>query len=303
MKLEKARSLELSRDITAEEADNFFLDGTVTSKHLFECPEVKCHAQVTCANLDKPKRLRKRDPYFKFVSEHSKNCRIEAEYDESIRHVRTTREDPEALPFILDDIVELDLSSPRKYIIHDEPKPDDENAIVKRLGRSAAIDDEEEAKRRHSRKRLSGLVNAFISNENFFLNTTEGKLPLRDFFIKIDDSKDLRQYQDEPRVYFGKAWLNRKDDYFLVRFDKKMRAAGSKCKPTFFIPARLVDRSEYDRTSRDKFDKIASASKPLYFFIFSELPPVKNNTGDYINFKLDDLTHLYYLPWDKNKFK
>lgn len=303
MKLEKARSLELSRDITAEEADNFFLDGTVTSKHLFECPEVNCHAQVTCANLDKPKRLRKRDPYFKFVSEHGKDCRVEAEYDESIRNVRTTREDPEALPFILDDIVELDLSSPSKYTVHDEPKPDDENAIVKRLGRSAAIDNGEEAKRRHSRKRLSGLVNAFISNEYFFLNTSEGKLPLRNFFIKIDDSKDLRQYQDEPRVYFGKAWLNRKDDYFLVRFDKKMRAAESKCKPTFFIPARLVDRSEYDRTSREKLDKIASASKPLYLFIFSELPPVKSNTGDYINFKLDDLTYLYYLPWGKNKFK
>lgn len=64
-----------------------------------------------------------------------------------------------------------------------------------------------------------------------------------------------------------------------------------------FIPARLVDSSEYDRTSRETLDKIALATKPLYLFIFSELPPVKNNEGEYINFKLDDLTYLYYLPW------
>ncbi|MDC9594699.1 hypothetical protein [Xenorhabdus sp. IM139775] len=109
----------------------------------------------------------------------------------------------------------------------------------------------------------------------------------------------MSEYPDEPRVYFGKAWLNRKNDYYLVRFDSKMQAGKIKCKPTFFIPARLIDRSDYRRTSREKLDEIAMATpaKPLYLFIFSELPPVKSNIGDYINFKLDDLTYLYYLPW------
>ncbi|WP_413502259.1 hypothetical protein [Serratia proteamaculans] len=296
MKLELAHSLQIVKDVTAEEADKFFSEGVLTSKHLFECPESNCSAQVTCANLDRPKRLRKREPYFKFVSEHSSGCRLEAETDENIRHVRMTREDPEALPFIFDDVVDLDLSSPKKCTIHDLPASDDEEAVAKRL-RRGVTEDGENIKHRNSRKRLSGLVNAFIRKENFFLNTTEGKLPLRNFFIKVDDSKDLSEYMDEPRIFFGKAWLNRKDDYYLVRFDKKIRAGKLRCKPTFFIPARLVDSSEYDRTSRETLDKIALATKPLYLFIFSELPPVKNNEGEYINFKLDDLTYLYYLPW------
>lgn len=299
MKLEEAFSLELRKDITAEEADRLFSNGDLTSKHLFECPEPNCHAQVTCANLDKPKRLRKRDPYFKFVSEHRTDCKIEKESDESMRHVKTTREDPEALPFILDDIVELDLSVPNRRITHDLQNSDDEKATIKRLGKPIAIDDEEVNRRRHSRKRLSGLVDAYLRRENFFLSTAEGKLSLRDFFIKVSDRQDLNEYPDEPRVFFGKAWINRTNDYFLIRFDSEMRAGELRCKPTFFIPARLVANSPHQRTSRDKLEKIALESKPLYVFIFSELPPVKSNNGEYINFKLDDLTYLYYLPWGK----
>lgn len=305
MKLEQAYSLELRKEITAEEADKFFSERLITSKHLFECPETNCQAQVTCANLDKPRRLRKREPYFKFVSEHHAGCRFEAEMDEDLRRVKTMQDDPEALPFLRDDMVELDLSAPNKRNVRDLFVSEDEESVTKRPRnpRNSQTDDESEStRRRHSKRRLSGLVRAFIEKENFFLNTAEGRLHLRDFFINVNDSKDINEYPDEPRVYFGKAWLNRKEDYYLVRFDSEMRAGETRCKPTFFIPARLVDQSEYRRTSREKLDEIAMAapSKPLYLFIFSELPPVKSNKGDYINFKLDDLTHLYYLPWGRN---
>ncbi len=298
MKLELARSLELEKDISADEADKLFQQGTITSKHFFECPEENCHAQVTCANLDKPKKLRKRDPYFKFVSEHRPGCPVEGENDDDLRRIKTTRDDPEALPFILDDVVDLDLSAPYSRIVRDLITAD-EQSVIKKTRPAKAEDDEESAKRRHSKKRLSGLVNAFIDKENFFLNTAEGKIHLRDFFIKVGDSKDLKDFPDEPRIYFGKAWLNPKQDYYLVRFNAEMRADEVKSRPTFFIPARLVNNSNYRRTSREKLDEIANATpaKPLYLFIFSELPPVKSNTDDYINFKLDDLTYLYFLPW------
>lgn len=43
------------------------------------------------------------------------------------------KEDPEALPFILDDIVELDFSTPYKTKFHDIPSSKEENGINKRL--------------------------------------------------------------------------------------------------------------------------------------------------------------------------
>lgn len=92
--------------------------------------------------------------------------------------MKTTQEDPEALPFILDDVVDIDLSPPGKRIVHDLPTLEDEDAIAKRLRKPVVNDDEESLKHRHSRKRLSGLVHSFIRKENFFLNTADGKLPL-----------------------------------------------------------------------------------------------------------------------------
>ncbi|MBQ0213079.1 hypothetical protein KAH51_06330 [Proteus vulgaris] len=300
MKIELAKSLELNRDITAEDADKLFSENRITSKHLFECTEPDCHAQVTCANLDKPSRLRKRVPYFKFVSEHSDACKIGISEESEFRKIKKAHEDPEALPFILDDTIELDLSSPYKNKIHDVPVLEEDNSIKKRLKRKD-VDEENINKTRHTRKRLSGLVNAFINKENFFLNTAEGRIHLRDFFIHVNDKKDLSEYIDEPRVYFGKAWIKRIDNYYLVRFNNEMRAGNLKCKPTFFITERLVDSSEYKRTSRQELDKIAFSKpvQPLYLFIFSELPPVKMNSSDFINFKLDDLTYLYYKKWGK----
>ncbi|MGX9375683.1 hypothetical protein ACWXV6_12910 [Pantoea ananatis] len=302
MKLEKAYSNELKRNVTADEADKLHARGDLASKHNFKCPEPNCHAQVTCANLDKPRGLRKREPYFKFVSEHSIDCRLEAESDKNIRYIKLTQQDPEALPFIIDDAVDIDFTQPNKRNIR-ELTDENEESNTKRLGSSSLIDNDEAAKHRHSRKRLSGLVNAFMEGESFFINTTEGKIHVKNFFINVCDKKDINEYLDEPRIFHGKAWVNRNDNYYLVRFDSEMRAGNLKCKPTFFIPSRLVDTSAYGRTSRNKLDKIASQSKPLNIFIFSELPPVKSNTGDYINFILDDLTYLYYLPWNKETTK
>ncbi|WP_213990074.1 hypothetical protein [Sodalis sp. dw_96] len=299
MKLEQALSLSLNREISAEQADRLYAQGILLSKHLFECPGPNCHAQVTCANLDKPRRLRKREPYFKFVSEHAQGCPLEEQSDEEFRRIQNSKTDPEALPFIREDIVDLDLSAPNKRVTHDILATEKDKDSTKRGKRADKEDDDENSKRRHSRKRLSGLVEAFIAKENLILNTVEGNLHLRDFFIKISDKKNLDEYLDEPRVYFGKAWLYIKKNYYLVRFDNEMRIGKLKCKPSFFIPERLVDHSDYQRTSRETLNKIAMAKplKPLYLFIFSELPPVKKNDGDYINFKLDNLIHLYFLKW------
>ncbi|OAT26124.1 hypothetical protein [Proteus myxofaciens] len=301
MKIELATSLELKKDISADDADKLYSEGKITSKHLFECPESNCHAQVTCANLDRPKSLRKRIPHFKFVTEHSKECKIGLNEENESRGIRKDNEDPEALPFISNDLVDFDVSSPTKTKIKEDLSSDENNNTTKRIA-SKNNDENNINKQRHSKKRLSGLVNSFINKENFFLNLPEGKLHIRDFFIHVNDQKDINEYLDEPRIYFGKAWLRRKDDYYIVRFDKEMRSGKLKCKPTFFISNRMVEQSEYKRTSREELDKIALAKpiKPLYLFIFSELPPVKINSGDYINFKLDNLAYLYYKPWGKH---
>ena len=76
MKLEKAFSLDLDRTITAIDADYLYQHGVIHSPKSFKCTNLHCNARITCANLDKPKTKRKRDPYFKLVSKHSDVCNI-----------------------------------------------------------------------------------------------------------------------------------------------------------------------------------------------------------------------------------
>lgn len=59
-----------------------------------------------------------------------------------------------------------------------------------------------------------------LLEKRIFSSIRQTETSLRDFFIKVNDSKDLSTYSDEPRIFFGKAWLNRKDNYYLVRFDR-----------------------------------------------------------------------------------
>ena len=76
MKLEKAFSEDIESNITAQEADNLYAQGIIKSKFGFQCPDAFCVASVTCANLDRPKNKRKRDPYYKVIGEHHPNCEL-----------------------------------------------------------------------------------------------------------------------------------------------------------------------------------------------------------------------------------
>ncbi|MGC0839332.1 MULTISPECIES: hypothetical protein [Pantoea] len=296
MKLEEAFSLELRRLVSADDADRAF-NKAITSKHMFKCPDTKCDAQVTCANLDKPKSFRKRDPYFIFVSEHIQGCPIGENIVRELRKSKKGMKDPEALSYINDDVIELDLSSGRRKILKDDNVENEKSDPSSSNRNQKKSSDEDTHQKRHSRKRLSGLVEAFLAGEERFVETIDGKIHIKDLFIPISAKQDISILPDEPKIYHGKAWLNKIKDYYQVRFNSDMVCGELKCKPTFFIPASLVnDESNLVRTSRANLDKLTSSkpTKLLNMFIFSSVPPVKSNKGNHINFLLNDMTHIYF---------
>lgn len=74
--LSKARSRETNEIITPEEADALYLERKIRDKREFECIGYGCGAKITCANLDKPKKHRRRAPYFRTVESHANSCDI-----------------------------------------------------------------------------------------------------------------------------------------------------------------------------------------------------------------------------------
>lgn len=296
MKLEEAFSLELRRLVSADDADRAF-NKAITSKHMFRCPDPKCDAQVTCANLDKPKSFRKRDPYFIFVSEHIQGCPIGENIVRELRRSKTGMKDPEALSYINDDVIELDLSSGRGKILKNDNEVNEKSDPSSSNRNQQKSSDEDIDQKRHSRKRLSGLVEAFLAGEERFVETVDGRIHIKDLFIPVSAKQDISVLPDDPKIYYGKAWLNKIKDFYQVRFNTEMVCGDLKCKPTFFIPASLVnDESNLVRTSRANLDKLTSSkpAKLLNMFIFSSVPPVKSNKGNHINFLLNDMTHIYF---------
>lgn len=296
MKLEEAFSIELSKLVSADDADRAF-NKTITSKHMFKCPDPKCDAQVTCANLDKPKSFRKRDPYFIFVSEHIEVCPIGANIVHELRNSKKGMKDPEALSYIIDEVIELDLSSgSRKVLKNDNEQNEKSDSTSSKRKQQQSLDEGTDHKR-HSRKRLSGLVEAFLAKEERFVETVDGRIHIKELFVPISIRQDISLLPDEPKIYYGTAWINKIKDFFQVKFQSNISSGELKCKPTFFIPASLIDdESNLVRTSRINLDKLSSSkpATPLDMFIFSIAPPVKSNKGDYINFFLSDMAHIYF---------
>ncbi|MBT0719503.1 hypothetical protein HGT71_14750 [Rosenbergiella epipactidis] len=296
MKLKEALSIELNKLVNADDADRMY-NHTITSKHLFQCPDPRCDAQVTCANLDKPKSFRKRDPYFIFVSDHIKECPIGESIVHELRKSKRGMKDPEALSYIHDEVIELNFSSGSRKVLKSDNGVNTKSALTssrKHLQKNAEQDLDH---KRHSRKRLSGLVEAFLAGEERFIETDDGRIHIKELFVSVSSRQDISLLPDEPKVYYGKAWLNKIRDFYQVKFISEMTCGTLKCKPTFFIPANLIDdESNLVRTSRVNLDKISS-SKPaisLNMFIFSFMPPTKSNKGNYINFHLNDMTHIYF---------
>lgn len=177
MSLEKAFSLEMEIDITATKADELYNAGFIKSKFTFKCPEPDCEAQVTCANLDKPKIKRKKDPYFVFVSEHSSNCPLKA--IRSYGKPSTYSDDFSDEVYVANSI-KLNLATPsnKNLEVNSNLEYESESNYFKAKPNSYGS-----GKRKLQKtKTLSSMIDSFLAKDNFIVDTPDGTLELKYFF-------------------------------------------------------------------------------------------------------------------------
>jgi hypothetical protein len=287
MSLEQAFSLEVKLDITATKADELYSTGLIKSKFAFKCPEPSCNAQITCANLDKPKVKRKRDPYFVFVSDHNNDCPLKASkaYGRSSRYGDETSDE-----VYVANSIRLNLVAPSSKSLDEDTDSEAENN-ANHL--KAKPNNYGSGKRKQQyTKRLSSMVDAFLANENFTVNTPDGFIELKDLFVKIDN-QSIDDFPDEFRVYYGKAWINKNEKGYSVRFDNKLQHEDLVVAPSFFIPNDFIDETTYQKFSLKKLDQLAN-KKPKSVFLVSSIGPYKNYKAPYINFRLEGFEYLDY---------
>lgn len=301
MSLEYAYSLDLKLEINSTQADIAFKENKITSQKNFRCPE--CGIAITCANLEKPKKDRKRDPYFKSVEDHKLGCK--QGNDEKARKSQTqTEEDLYGGIEVFPNKVRINLAQATAKEQGNQHN-DENNPSVRKNQKTNHINGNNKSIQINSRK-VSSLVVAFLKGENFEVslpNPYSEDISLQDLFIEIKGQSLNDLEQDCWRIYWGKAWVNKYDEFYQIKFDnflcddglKPNKQGNKQVQPTFFVAKRLVENYPYKKFNTENMDKMNR--KPKKVFILADTPAL-NSQAKHINFMLENLEYLEIIDLD-----
>ncbi|WP_218353657.1 hypothetical protein [Alteromonas lipotrueiana] len=294
MKLEKAYSIELEKEITAQDADVHYANGSITSKHHFKCPDNNCESQIICTNLTRPKKLRKRDPYFKAIEKHSPDCEI----GKAIRDSPTPTgegDSPYGTDTPIEGAVRLNLTAPpvkRPKATSGGTSGGSSTGTGPGRGRDGNSDEERTVT---PTKTVSSLVAAFLQNKEFDIELPgQESISLRDFFVPVN-GQDLGDFVDEYRIYYGKAVFHSRlaGQGFLVRFENTLQHGELIKEPTFFISNESIQACSLSKFKFSELQKQAD-SNLRNVFILTNIAPFPNWSETYINFDLEALHYMDY---------
>ncbi|MDP8100053.1 hypothetical protein [Pasteurella atlantica] len=287
MSIDKAYSKQYKKNITASEADFLFKKGIITSKYEFECPDKNCTAQIICANLDKPQEKRKVPPYFKFSNDtHVEGCSIGENREKEKQKIKNNGAYSDKLEYQI-GAVRLDLTLPQ---VANKPQLDSGNNSSNST--SSTISTKNRQKQiREQHKRISSLVANFNNGDNFEVQLPNGFVVLlQDFFTKIN-GQNINIFDDELHGYYGKAWINKYEGRFQVKFDSKLKWGDMEIRPTFFINQEDIDSYPNKKFQVEQLEKL-SGNIPKNVYLICDVAPYLSKSGKYINFKLENLAYL-----------
>ncbi|WP_435104362.1 hypothetical protein [Arhodomonas sp. AD133] len=294
MKLEKAFAEDIELCITAQEADRHFEKGSIKSKFNFQCPGDKCDAPVTCANLDRPKNKRKRDPYYKVVGEHGPRCDLARDIKYQKNGSRTSSDIYSDSDEYLDDAFRLNLQPPSTR------RPEGSGAAIGKdgvKGRARQKSGTESGRRKtQPTKTLSSLIDSYLNKESIIVQLPQtGVIDINDLFYEVN-GQDVGELEDDFRVYWGKAWFNKKENGYSIVFEQNLTLGETTRRPTTYMPIDALGSSGFGRFNLSALEKIAD-NKPKMVFLLSETGPrVKNG---YINIWCEGPEYLDYRLIDK----
>ena len=289
MKLEKAYSEDISLCITAQEADRQFEEGNIKSKFNFQCPDDKCDASVTCANLDRPPKKRKRDPYYKVVGKHSSKCELAKDIKTKRTSQRMSSDIYSDSDEYLDNTIRLNLQPPSTKRPESSGAANEKDGVK---GKARGKDGSESGKRKIQRsKTLSSLIDSYLAKESIMLQLPEtGVIDINDLFYEIN-GQDVSDLEDDFRIFYGKAWINKRESGYSIVFEQSLIHSETTKRPTTYMSQDVLEESGFRRFNLSTLEKIAD-NKPKMVFVLSETGPSFKN--GYINIWCEGPEYLDY---------
>lgn len=294
-----AKSLEIGRIITTAEADRERELGHIKSQHKFECIDDNCDAQITCANLLKEKTKRKKEPYYIYVGDHSATCK-EKDKIEKIERELQERQESKPRRYISDKFAFLNLDKPSTKKTETTTRGASTLTAPTTKG-SGTTNGQSQFGVRPSKKALSSWVKLFNDDADISVIYNDEEIHIRDLFVNMDEVTNIEELEEEPRIYYGTAWVNPQPNGIKFTFSQKVQLDELIQKPSLMLFSnKIQNEAENGRFSEKTLKKLSEMKtknnkpKPITVYIFSQLPPQLSKNGNFINFYAKELTYIYY---------
>ena len=294
-----AKSLETGQIITTAEADHQRELGNIKSKYLFECIDENCDAQITCANLLKEVSKRKKEPYYIYVGDHTTACK-EKDKIEKIERELQERQESKPRRYISDKFAFLNLDKPSTK--KTETATQGASALTDpTTNSSGTTNGQSQFGVRPSKKALSSWVKLFNDDADISVIYNDEEIHIRDLFVNMDEVTNIEDLEEEPKIYYGTAWINPKPNGIQFTFSKKVQLDELNQNPSLMLYTnKIANEAENGRFSEKTLKQLAARRtknnkpQPITVYIFSQLPPQLSKNGKFINFYAKELTYIYY---------
>lgn len=298
MRIEYAYSLDVNEIIDPELAYDYFWAGIIKDKKNFECPAENCNASITCANLDKLRQDMKLDPYYKAVDEHTIDCKLVKEYESKTINTRTKdgKQNPRGnKDSNLSDIFEF--SRPKS---HTEKL---ESSTSSNL--PASLEERKQKKRDQSGNStnspsryysIRALVSKYLKYketdalDQYSINIKGYNVPYKDFFIEIN-SQEITTLPKYPRIYFGKAFINRrKEKDYAAIFGNTFSNKGSSLNPSIYLAENVIENAFTKKLYREKLKSLSDKKYPaIWVFVYGTPRDTIVDQKTYLNISISNM--------------
>lgn len=277
MPLVAAYSLEYGQVIDAEMAYDLFWSGDIKNKSAFTCPH--CSGKVTCANLDKAEQDLLQSPHFRSYG-HDPGC----EFDDKLAKSQLQVTEP-----VLTEFIEQRPQGMFRKQQANRDKPQ----------RTKTENSATTGQYQPAYYTVRSLVSQYIKlRQSEQLESVEVKIAgAQQSYKKLFKgiyNQPLNRLPEDKTIYWGLAYVDKlkKSGDYRIKFVEAFRNEEKAINPSFFINHDLLDQYAVKSLLQTRLEKVISGKdKRAFVFIYSDKPQLAKS-GDYINFKLDNLDHI-----------
>ena len=284
--MEFAYSIDLDDFIDPDMAYDYFWSDIIKSRNAFKCPNEKCNADITCANIEKVKQDMKQVPHFRGYH-HIEGCQYDSKNKNNSIESDENYENAKIGTNLCD-----------KFLLN---RPESKETAQESTATSGYSRNED------SKKYIGGRYYSIRSLVSKWIQVRKSDL-LEEAFIKIEGNditykelfkgvyhQELDELPDQNRIYWGTAFIDRLESIpgYKIKFCSQFDYYAESINPSFIISDSDIEDYKVKKLLKLRLKTINEEKTPIgLVFIYGTPYHKESNGNSYINFSLRNLDFI-----------